>query len=56
LKVPVGKKIRYNREMRTVFGFDIQHDDDADEEQRDKCYESPTRLWVMTEKGFRCAL
>lgn len=56
LKVPVGKKIRYNREMRTVFGFDIQHDDDADEEQRDKCYESPTRLWVMTENGFRCAL
>ena len=56
LKVPVGKKIRYNRDMRTVFGFDIEQDDDADEDQRDKCYESPVRLWVMTENGFVCAL
>jgi phage shock protein PspC (stress-responsive transcriptional regulator) len=57
LKVPVGKKIRYNREMRTVFGFDIDKDEDDDqEEKREKCYDSPVRLWVMTENGFRCAL
>jgi hypothetical protein len=56
LKVPVGKKIRYNREMRTLFGFDLQQDDDADEDQRQKCYDSPVRLWVMTENGFKCAL
>ena len=56
LKVPVGKKIRYDRNMRTVFGFNIQQDDEEDDEKKDKCYNSPVRLWVMTQNGFRCAL
>jgi phage shock protein PspC (stress-responsive transcriptional regulator) len=54
LKVPVGKKIQYNRETRDL--IDMNLDRVEDDENEDNCFKNPTRVWVMTEKGLKCAL
>lgn len=55
LKVPVGKVIKYDRNMTGII-HSIDRAEDEDDENENNCFESKIRVWKMTENGFVCLL